>query len=180
VRIPTKSAGDSDGPSHLLGLARNGRDSHTLLEFCGLVGTDRRPRICVSDPHHPNDRLLLGMKGTMSEMELSVLRQRSLEALVGVDMRCTVKHCENCTTRVLPCRRIDQDPAGTFVLVYRTPYASVRFQTRDGRQIETEAAFPKLGLKEPVLAGHPFPFAIARDIQPSCHLQSCRMVFRSA
>jgi DNA invertase Pin-like site-specific DNA recombinase len=30
---------------------------------------------------HPNDRLLLGMKGTMSELELSILRQRSLEAL---------------------------------------------------------------------------------------------------
>ncbi len=35
----------------------------------------------VYDPRHPNDRLLLGMKGTMSEMELSVLRQRSHEAL---------------------------------------------------------------------------------------------------
>jgi DNA invertase Pin-like site-specific DNA recombinase len=35
----------------------------------------------VYEPHHPNDRLLLGMKGTMSEMVLSVLRQRSLEAL---------------------------------------------------------------------------------------------------
>ena len=33
------------------------------------------------DPRLPNDRLLLGMKGTMSEMELSLLRQRSLEAL---------------------------------------------------------------------------------------------------
>ena len=33
------------------------------------------------DPRSVNDRLLLGMKGTMSEMELSVLRQRSLEAL---------------------------------------------------------------------------------------------------
>ncbi|WP_371933158.1 recombinase family protein [Bradyrhizobium sp. CCGUVB23] len=33
------------------------------------------------DPRHPNDRLLLGMKGTMSEMELSIFRQRSLEAL---------------------------------------------------------------------------------------------------
>jgi hypothetical protein len=35
----------------------------------------------VYDPRQPNDRLLLGMKGTMSEMELSVLRQRLLEAL---------------------------------------------------------------------------------------------------
>jgi excisionase family DNA binding protein len=62
-------------------LARNGRDWHTLLEFCGLVGTLIADEDGVYDPRHPNDRLLLGMKGTMSEMELSVLRQRSLEAL---------------------------------------------------------------------------------------------------
>jgi len=62
-------------------LARNGRDWHTLLEFCGLVGTLIVDEDGVYDPRHPNDRLLLGMKGTMSEMELSVFRQRSLEAL---------------------------------------------------------------------------------------------------
>jgi excisionase family DNA binding protein len=62
-------------------LARNGRDWHTLLEFCGLVGTLIIDEDSVYDPRHPNDRLLLGMKGTMSEMELSLLRQRSLEAL---------------------------------------------------------------------------------------------------
>ena len=33
------------------------------------------------EPRHPNDRLLLGMKGTMSELELSLLRARSMEAL---------------------------------------------------------------------------------------------------
>lgn len=62
-------------------LARNGRDWHTLIEFCGLVGTILVDEDGVYDPRHPNDRLLLGMKGTMSEMELSILRQRSLEAL---------------------------------------------------------------------------------------------------
>ena len=62
-------------------LARNGRDWHTLLEFCGLVGTLIIDEDGVYDPRHPNDRLLLGMKGTMSEMELSLFRQRSLEAL---------------------------------------------------------------------------------------------------
>ena len=35
----------------------------------------------IYDPRHPNDRLLLGMKGTMSELELSLFRQRSQEAL---------------------------------------------------------------------------------------------------
>src|SRR3984893_10156236 len=62
-------------------LARNGRDWHTLLEFCGLVGTVIVDEDGVYDPRHPNDRLLLGMKGTMSEMELSLFRQRSMEAM---------------------------------------------------------------------------------------------------
>jgi DNA invertase Pin-like site-specific DNA recombinase len=53
-------------------LARNGRDWHTLLEFCGVVGTLIVDEDGVYDPCSPNDRLLLGMKGTMSEMELSV------------------------------------------------------------------------------------------------------------
>ena len=53
-------------------LARNGRDWHTLLEFCGLVGTLIVDEDGIYDPASPNDRLLLGMKGTMSEMELSV------------------------------------------------------------------------------------------------------------
>ena len=62
-------------------LARNGRDWHTLLEFCALVGSVLIDEEGVYDPRSANDRLLLGMKGTMSEMELSLLRQRSVEAL---------------------------------------------------------------------------------------------------
>src|SRR6187401_791817 len=62
-------------------LARNGRDWHTLLEFCALVGCIIVDEDGTYDPRSVNDRLLLGMKGTMSEMELSLLRQRSVEAL---------------------------------------------------------------------------------------------------
>ena len=62
-------------------LARNGRDWHTLLEFCGLVGCLLIDEDGVYDPRMVNDRLLLGMKGTFSELELSLLRQRSQEAL---------------------------------------------------------------------------------------------------
>ena len=62
-------------------LARNGRDWHTLLEFAGLVNTLLVDEDGIYDPRHPNDRLLLGMKGTLSEMELSTFRQRSQEAL---------------------------------------------------------------------------------------------------
>jgi DNA invertase Pin-like site-specific DNA recombinase len=42
-------------------LARNGRDWHTLLEFCGVVGTLIVDEDGVYDPRSPNDRLLLGM-----------------------------------------------------------------------------------------------------------------------
>src|ERR1700749_3460971 len=62
-------------------LARNGRDWHTLIEFCGLVGAIIVDEDGVYDPRLTNDRLLLGMKGTMSELELSLFRQRSHEAL---------------------------------------------------------------------------------------------------
>ena len=62
-------------------LARNGRDWHTLLEFCALVGCLLIDEEGQYDPRLANDRLLLGMKGTLSEMELSILRQRSFEAL---------------------------------------------------------------------------------------------------
>jgi DNA invertase Pin-like site-specific DNA recombinase len=55
-------------------LARNGRDWQTLLEFCDLVGTLIADEDGVYDPSLPNDRLLLGMKGTMSEMELTIRR----------------------------------------------------------------------------------------------------------
>src|ERR1700724_865501 len=62
-------------------LARNGRDWHTLIEFWGLVGTIIVDEDGIYDPRQANDRLLLGMKGTMSELELSLFRQRSQEAL---------------------------------------------------------------------------------------------------
>src|ERR1700680_137314 len=62
-------------------LARNGRDWHTLIEFCGLVGTVIVDEDGIYDPRHPHDRLLLGRKGTMSELERSLFRQRSQEAL---------------------------------------------------------------------------------------------------
>ena len=62
-------------------LARNGRDWHHLIELCGLVRTLVVDAEGVYDPGVVNDRLLLGLRGTMSEFELNLLRQRSLEAI---------------------------------------------------------------------------------------------------
>jgi len=61
-------------------LARNGRDWHHLLELCGLVEARVIDMDGVYDPCRPNDRLLLGMKGSISEFELGVLRARMLDA----------------------------------------------------------------------------------------------------
>src|ERR1700757_3198279 len=61
-------------------LARNGRDWHHLLELCGLVEARVIDLAGVYNPCRPNDRLLLGMKGSISEFELGVLRARMLDA----------------------------------------------------------------------------------------------------
>lgn len=61
-------------------LARNGRDWHHLLELCGLVEARVIDHDGAYNPCLPNDRLLLGMKGSISEFELGVLRTRMLDA----------------------------------------------------------------------------------------------------
>jgi DNA invertase Pin-like site-specific DNA recombinase len=57
-------------------LARNSTDWHRLLEICALTDTLILDEDGLYDPSHFNDRLLLGLKGTMSEAELHVLRAR--------------------------------------------------------------------------------------------------------
>jgi DNA invertase Pin-like site-specific DNA recombinase len=61
-------------------LARNGRDWHPLIELCGMVGAVLVDLDGVYDPNLINDRLL-GLKGTMSEFEATLIRQRSIEAI---------------------------------------------------------------------------------------------------
>lgn len=61
-------------------LARNGRDWHYLIDLCALTGTLVVDPEGVYDPHLMNDRLLLGLKGTMSKYALNLLRQRGLAA----------------------------------------------------------------------------------------------------
>ncbi len=57
-------------------LARNSTDWHRLLEICALADTLILDEDGIYDPAHFNDRLLLGLKGTMSEAELHVLKAR--------------------------------------------------------------------------------------------------------
>ena len=57
-------------------LARNSTDWHRLLEICALTDTLILDEYGIYDPAHFNDRLLLGLKGTMSEAELHVIKAR--------------------------------------------------------------------------------------------------------
>lgn len=73
-------------------LARNSTDWHRLLEICALTDTLILDEDGVYDPAHFNDRLLLGLKGTMSEAELHVLRSRLRGGLLNKarrgELRC--------------------------------------------------------------------------------------------
>jgi hypothetical protein len=58
--------------------ARNSRDWQQLIEMCRVVDTVLVDQETVYAPRHGNDRLLLGLKGSLNEYELDLLRQRSL------------------------------------------------------------------------------------------------------
>ena len=58
-------------------LARNNRDWHHLIDLCALTDTLLIDEDGIYDPRQLNDRLLLGLKGTMSEFELGLFRQRA-------------------------------------------------------------------------------------------------------
>jgi DNA invertase Pin-like site-specific DNA recombinase len=60
-------------------LARNNSDWYRLIEICGLTRTLIGDEQAVYSPREPNDRLLLGVKGTLSEAELFTLRTRLYE-----------------------------------------------------------------------------------------------------
>jgi DNA invertase Pin-like site-specific DNA recombinase len=60
--------------------ARNSRDWQQLIEMCRVVDTVLIDQEAVYAPRQGNDRLLLGLKGSLNEYELDLLRQRSLSA----------------------------------------------------------------------------------------------------
>lgn len=91
-------------------LARGNRDWYHLLDVCGITATLIGDEEGLYDPRAYNDRLLLGLKGTMSEAELHVMKQRMVEA-----MRAKARRGELCLR--LPAGfvwdeggRIEKDP----------------------------------------------------------------------
>lgn len=113
-------------------LARNGRDWHHLIELCAMTGAVVVDPDGVYDPGIINDRLLLGLKGTMSEFELNLLRQRSLEAIRQkarrgeLQFRLPIGFCWTATGKIEmdPDRRVQQ--AVHLVFAKITELASVR------------------------------------------------------
>jgi len=73
-------------------LARNNADWHRLLEICALADTLILDEDGIYDPAHFNDRLVLGLKGTMSEAELHLLRARLIGGMMNKarrgELRC--------------------------------------------------------------------------------------------
>ncbi|WP_327320326.1 recombinase family protein [Streptomyces sp. NBC_01235] len=68
-------------------LARSGREWHQLLELCALSGALPADPDGVYDPAEHNDRMLLGLKGTISEAELHLIEQRMWNGRIGKGRR---------------------------------------------------------------------------------------------
>ena len=91
-------------------LARNGRDWHTLLQFCSVVGALLIDANNIYDPTQINDALLLGIKGTISEMEVATFRQRAQSALQNMAKRGELFRRIAIGYVRGPGNRIDKDP----------------------------------------------------------------------
>ena len=89
-------------------LARNNADWHRLLEICALAGVLICDEDGLYDPHEFNDRMLLGLKGTMSEAELHYIRARLLGGQLSKARRGELQ-------MALPVGLV-YDPAGNVVL----------------------------------------------------------------
>ena len=103
-------------------LARNNRDWHHLIDLCALTDTLVIDHDGVYDPSRLNDRLLLGLKGTMSEFELSLMRQRAQEALLQKIQRGEVlwrapigySRTEDNRIEITPDRQVQDAVGGVF------------------------------------------------------------------
>lgn len=133
-------------------LARNSSDWHRLLEICGLSDTLILDEDGIYDPSSFNDRLLLGLKGTMSEAELHVLRARLRGGILNKARRGELR-------LKLPIGYV-HDPAERIVF---DPDAEIRgrierlFETfaRVGTASSTAREFQRSGLDFPVRVQRP-------------------------
>jgi len=91
-------------------LARSNKDWHQLLELCARFGTLIADLDGLYDPSRYNDRLLLGLKGTMSEAELHILRQRLMQGKLQKARRGELSMPVPTGYVQLPTREVVLDP----------------------------------------------------------------------
>jgi len=91
-------------------LARSSKDWHHLLEVCALFGTLLADQDGLYDANDPNDRLLLGLKGTMSEVELHTMRQRLERGRLHKAQRGAMFHGVPMGYVLLPTGEVAFDP----------------------------------------------------------------------
>jgi DNA invertase Pin-like site-specific DNA recombinase len=90
--------------------ARNSREWQQLVEVCRVVDTVLIDQETVYAPRASNDRLLLGLKGSLNEYELDLLRQRSLEARRAKAKRGELVVIAPVGYRKAEDRRLEKDP----------------------------------------------------------------------
>ncbi len=127
-------------------LARNCADWHRLLEICALSATLILDEDGLYDPAHFNDRLLLGLKGTMSEAELHVLRARLRGGILSKAQRGELKMPLPIGLVYDPAQRVVLDPDKQLQSTLRHFFETFR---RTGAAWATVQAFAKEGLKFP-------------------------------
>ncbi len=91
-------------------LARSSKDWHHLLDLCAIFGVLLADQDGVYDPSDPNDRMLLGLKGTMSEVELHTMRNRLHRGRMNKAQRGEMFHGVPMGYVILPNGEINQDP----------------------------------------------------------------------
>ncbi len=90
-------------------LARSSRDWHNLFEICALRDSLLADEDGVYDANDPNDRLLLGLKGIMSEMELHIMRNRLEHGRDNKAKRGEMFHAVPMGYVILPTGEVDLD-----------------------------------------------------------------------
>jgi DNA invertase Pin-like site-specific DNA recombinase len=91
-------------------LARSSKDWHHLLELCAIFGALLADQDGVYDPGDPNDRMLLGLKGTMSEVELHTMRNRLDRGRMNKAQRGEMFHGVPMGYVILPNGEVAFDP----------------------------------------------------------------------
>ncbi len=132
-------------------LARNCMDWHRLLEICALTDTLILDEDGIYDPAHYNDRLLLGLKGTMSEAELHLLRARLIGGMMNKARRGELQSRLPVGLVYDEAGRVKLDPDSQVQECLRLFFQTFR---RTGSAAATVKAFRKEHLHFPRRASH--------------------------